>query len=221
MALASAIASRSVVERRSRSAPGRRPPRWKISMSGVTSVTSAGCRKRPPRCSPPHDRRAGRARGLEHAQSRARSWRSEISGPRSGSSIPGPIVTCSQRRGDARDRRRRRSRALDQQPRARRAALAGVLDQRVDDRGDRLVEVGVGEDDVRGLAAELELERRQAARARLGDLRAGGGASRRTSRGRRPGARRARRRSRRRRWRPGSSRAARPPPRRTRRSAAA
>ena len=101
-------------------------------------------------------------------------WRSEISGPRSGSPAPGPIVTASSaatttRHGLVVDR------ALDQQPRAGGAALAGVLDQRADDRGDGGVEVGVGEDDVGRLAAELQLDRREPARARLGDQRAGRG----------------------------------------------
>ena len=88
--------------------------------------------------------------------------------------MPGPIVTLLQRCRDALDHLVVGA-ALHQQARARRAALAGVLDQRLHDRGDRLVEVGVGEDDVGGLAAELELDRDQASRAGLGDLRAGRG----------------------------------------------
>ena len=47
-------------------------------------------------------------------------------------------------------------RALDQDPRARAAVLAGVAEHRRRRRGRGGLEVGVGEDDVRRLAAELE-----------------------------------------------------------------
>ena len=46
--------------------------------------------------------------------------------------------------------------ALDQDARAGRAGLPGVLDAGVDEKGQRRVQVGIGEDDLRALAAELE-----------------------------------------------------------------
>ena len=66
---------------------------------------------------------------------------------------------------------------LDQQPRARRAALAGVLDQRLDDRRHGGLEVRIREHHVRRLAAQLELDRGEPLRARSGDDRARRGAA--------------------------------------------
>ena len=48
------------------------------------------------------------------------------------------------------------ARALDEDPRARAAVLAGVAEHGHRRRGGGRLDVGVGEDDVRGLAAELE-----------------------------------------------------------------
>ena len=48
---------------------------------------------------------------------------------------------------------------LDQQPRAGRAGLAGVMDRSVDDDRQGLVEIGIGEHDLRRPAAELEGDR--------------------------------------------------------------
>ena len=50
-------------------------------------------------------------------------------------------------------------RAGDEQPRAGHAELAGVEDERLDHRADGHVEVGVVEDDVGGVAAELHGDR--------------------------------------------------------------
>ena len=47
-------------------------------------------------------------------------------------------------------------RPLDQDARRRRAGLPGVLDAGIDEEGQGRVEVGIGEDDLRALAAELE-----------------------------------------------------------------
>ena len=58
----------------------------------------------------------------------------------------------------------RPDRLLDQQPGAGVAVLPGVLGDRGDDRRDRHVQVGVGEDHVRGLAAQLQLDRHQVLR---------------------------------------------------------
>ena len=59
-----------------------------------------------------------------------------------------------------------KTRALDQDARRRRAGLPGVLDAGVDEEGQRRVEVGIGEDDLRALAAELERHRHGVLRRR-------------------------------------------------------
>ena len=63
--------------------------------------------------------------------------------------------------------------ALDQQPRSARADLARVVEGREQRAGDRLVDVGVGEDDVRGLAAQLEVDALDVLRGRSQDRLAG------------------------------------------------
>ncbi len=65
-------------------------------------------------------------------------------------------------------------RPLDQDARGRRAGLPGVLDAGVDEKGQRRVEVGIGEDDLRALAAELERDRDHVRRGRGLHPRAGG-----------------------------------------------
>ena len=49
--------------------------------------------------------------------------------------------------------------ALDQHAAAGGAGLAGVLHDRIDDHRQRRIEVGIGEDDLRRLAAEFERDR--------------------------------------------------------------
>ena len=56
-----------------------------------------------------------------------------------------------------------------EQPRAGRAALALVVEDRVRGAADRVIEIGVGEDDRRRLAAELERDALQVAGGRLDD----------------------------------------------------
>jgi hypothetical protein len=65
------------------------------------------------------------------------------------------------------------SRALDQHARARRAGLAAVLDDGVDDRRRRRFDVGVGEDELRRLAAQLQRAAGVVARRRRLDRRPG------------------------------------------------
>ncbi len=48
------------------------------------------------------------------------------------------------------------ARLLDQEPAAGRTRLSGVLDDRVDDHRQRVIEIGVGEHDLRALAAQLQ-----------------------------------------------------------------
>ena len=60
--------------------------------------------------------------------------------------------------------------ALDEDARGGRAGLAGVLDAGVDEVGQRRVEVGVGEDELRRLAAELERHRHDVRRRGGRDL---------------------------------------------------
>jgi hypothetical protein len=48
------------------------------------------------------------------------------------------------------------ARSLDQKTASRRASLARVLDNGVDDDRQRRIEVGVGENDLRSLAAKLQ-----------------------------------------------------------------
>jgi hypothetical protein len=55
--------------------------------------------------------------------------------------------------------------ALDEDARGGRAGLAGVLDAGADEEGQRAVEVGVVEDDLRRLAAELQRHRHDVALA--------------------------------------------------------
>ena len=129
---------------------------------------------RPPVCSPPVAIVAPAARGVvEHAQGalqlRLGDQRAEVRVLGAGSDLHGIEG------GDHARDRLLVDRPLDQQAAAGGAALARVLEQRLDDRGDRLVEVGVGEHDVRRLAAELEVERGEPLRAGGGDLRAGRG----------------------------------------------
>src|SRR6185503_5798521 len=63
-------------------------------------------------------------------------------------------------------------RLLDEDPRARVAALAGRVVDRIDGARDRGVEVGVGEEDVRALTAELERDALHRLGAKPHDLRA-------------------------------------------------
>ena len=95
-----------------------------------------------------------------------------ISGPQSRSSSAGPDRQRAKRRREPLEQLVV-ARALDQQPAARRARLPGVLHDRVDDHRDRRVEIGVGEHDLRTLAAELERHRAVALRRFLRDQRAG------------------------------------------------
>ena len=66
-------------------------------------------------------------------------------------------------------------RRLDEQPRARAARLPGVLHDRVHDDRQRGVDVGVRENDLRPLAAELQRNRAVSLRARLRHDRPGRG----------------------------------------------
>ena len=84
--------------------------------------------------------------------------RARISGPQSRSASAGPTCSAAKRCAEAREHLLV-ARALDQQPAARRAGLAGVLHDRVDEHRQRGVEVGVGEHDLRPLAAELQRHR--------------------------------------------------------------
>ena len=65
------------------------------------------------------------------------------------------------------------ARALDEQAAARRAGLPGVLHDGIDDRRQRRVEIRVGEDDLRALAAQLQRHRAVPLRGCAGDRRAG------------------------------------------------
>ena len=56
-----------------------------------------------------------------------------------------------------------------EQARARRAALALVVEDRVGGAGDREIEIGIGEDDRRRLAAEFERDALEVAGRRLDD----------------------------------------------------
>ena len=67
--------------------------------------------------------------------------------------------------------------ALDVEPRPRAADLALVHEDRGERPLHRVVEVGVGEHDVRALAAQLEVHRMQGLHRRLEDAAAGGGAA--------------------------------------------
>ena len=67
------------------------------------------------------------------------------------------------------------SRALDQHAAARRARLPGVLHDRRDEHGQRGVEIGVGEDDLRRLPAEFERHGDVVVGGHLDDRRAGCG----------------------------------------------
>ena len=83
---------------------------------------------------------------------------------RTSSSQPGPTLSALPRRASP-SHDLVLDRALDQQPAAGDAGLAHVLEGAIDRAGERRLEVGVGEDHVRVLAAELErdpLERRGA-----------------------------------------------------------
>ena len=63
---------------------------------------------------------------------------------------------------------------VHEQPRPGQADLAGVAEDRLDRPVDGVVDVGVLEDDVRALAAELERDRREVRRRRRHDVLAGG-----------------------------------------------
>ena len=94
-------------------------------------------------------------------------WPAEISGPICGRLVervadPHRLDRALERLHEVVDRR-----ALDQDPRARAAVLAGVAEHRQRRRRGGRLEVGVGEDDVGRLAAQLErhpLDRRRGAR---------------------------------------------------------
>jgi hypothetical protein len=62
---------------------------------------------------------------------------------------------------------------LDQQPATGRARLSGVLDDGVEDHGDGRVEVRIGEDDLRGLAPQLQRDRAMVESRRLRHFGAG------------------------------------------------
>ena len=64
-------------------------------------------------------------------------------------------------------------RVLDQDPERAETHLAGVVEL-LDRQADGKIEVGVGEDDQRRLAAELERQRHDVRRGRLGDHTGGG-----------------------------------------------
>ena len=97
-----------------------------------------------------------------------------ISGPQSRSSIAGPTLSAAKREPEL-FQHLLVAWPLDQEAAARRAGLARVLHDRVDDRRQRRVEIGVGEDDLRSLAAQLQRDGAVALRRFGGDARAGRG----------------------------------------------
>lgn len=66
---------------------------------------------------------------------------------------------------------------VDEQSRSGRAGLADILQDRLGDEVGRSGQVGVGEDDLRGFAAQLQHDRNHAVGGRVGDLRADPGGS--------------------------------------------
>ena len=107
-----------------------------------------------------------RAAAAQHARPRrarrrrtprpCRGGRREISGPVSAFSSNGPPSRIGSARGDQLVDELVVDRLLDQQPGAGRADLAGVQEHRGQGEVEGRLEVGVGEDDVGVLAAELE-----------------------------------------------------------------
>ena len=99
-----------------------------------------------PECRPPRRRRPCRRP--------ARFCLALISGPRSRSASCGP-ATSFEKRSARRGRDAFIDGSFDQHAAAGRAGLAAVLDDRVDQHRQRRLEIGIGEDDLRRLAAEL------------------------------------------------------------------
>ena len=99
-------------------------------------------------------------------------WRSETHGPMSTlSSRPLPTRSAFARARAAR-RTRRRRRAVDEEPRGRRAALAGRAERAPQRAVHREIHVGVVHDEDRVLAAHLEVQPLERRRARRRDDRA-------------------------------------------------
>ena len=89
----------------------------------------------------------------------------EVGDRRADDAAPGSARPCARRTSS-------KMRPLDQDARRRRAGLPGVLDAGVDEERQRGVEVGIGEDDLRALAAELERHRHRVLGGRGLDQRA-------------------------------------------------
>ena len=80
--------------------------------------------------------------------------------------MPGPTRSRAIASDDARDQLFV-DRTLDQHPATGRAGLPGVLHDGIDDDGHRRVQVRVGEDDLRRLAAEFQRHRAVVSRGSL------------------------------------------------------
>ena len=108
-------------------------------------------RGRRARCPGTRPARRRRRRRLTFAR-----WSAEMSGPISVASSSGSPTRSASTALSSSGMKRVERAALDEDPRARAAVLAGVAEHRQRRRGGGGLEVRVGEDDVRRLAAELE-----------------------------------------------------------------
>ena len=133
--------------------PARRPPRARSAPPGR--------RRSPPTAAPRSRRRRASSRRRRPRPRRGSRCTvacccAEISGPISLDSSAGSSTRMPATAGSSRDEELVVRRPLDQDPRARAAVLAGVVEDGVRRAGGRRGDVGVGEDDVGALAAELE-----------------------------------------------------------------
>ena len=147
---------RSSVVKRAMPATGPNVSSHDIAASAVTPVITVGCQKRPPRPSPPSSSSPPRSTASPTWRCTLSIADCSISGPTfvSGSS---PLPTLSfEAASTSRETNVVVDPVLHEDPVRRDARLAAVPELADQRAGDGRVEVGVVEDDERGVAAELE-----------------------------------------------------------------
>ena len=132
----------------------RRSPRWRRGRSSTSAPAPSARTRSPGRPAPSRGSRRGASSGTYEPT--VSSWSAEISGPISVASSSGSPTTIAVTARSSAAMKSSIAPRCDQDPRACAAVLPGVAEHRARGRRGGRVEVGVGEDDVGRLAAELE-----------------------------------------------------------------
>ena len=131
--------------------PARRPPRARPGRRSTPRRACTGTRSPAPSGASPRKTRSPSTKDATVSRCARRDQR-----PHLGRVVLGIADAHAARRVDEQLEEAVVGRALDEDPRAGAAVLAGVAEDGVRRGGGGALEVGVGEDDVRRLAAELE-----------------------------------------------------------------